>query len=240
MWWVRGCGWLHRSLWPETPETNYKLNAADSPDVSAPIRHGEEWANALSHGAAATISVLLGIGMVREAGEIDRGLAIACLVYIVSVFATFSFSTASHAILTQPLLDRLRAWDQAMIYAMISGTYTPIIYRFSPEFIRMPLLIAIWVAALLGMSGKLLLRHRVNNVATVTYLLLGWLPAIPLYGQVPSGLGQGMLLGGVLYSAGVVVLMNVARRKYMHVVWHLFVMSAALCHFLVIRWYVIG
>ena len=105
---------------------------------------------------------------------------------------------------------------------------------------RDPLLIAIWIAAFAGIAGKLLLRHRVNNVATVSYLLLGWLPAIPLYGQVPSGLGWGMLAGGVLYSLGVLVLLNDSRTKYLHVVWHLFVIFAAATHFLAISWYVVG
>ncbi|WP_372899137.1 hemolysin III family protein [Stieleria sp.] len=206
---------------------------------NAPVRHGEEWANALTHGLAALMSLVLGTWLVLEALPDRPGLALACAAYIASVFATFSFSTLSHAILQQPLLDTLRAWDQAMIYAMISGTYTPIVFRYAPDAVRTPLLTAIWVAAFVGIAGKLLMRHRVNNVATVSYLLLGWLPAIPLYGKVPSGLGWGMLLGGVLYTLGVIVLVNDSKFKYLHVVWHLFVISAALCHFLAIQWYVV-
>ena len=206
----------------------------------APIRPGEEWANALTHGLAALSGLILGSWLVSTALNQGFGLAIACAAYTTSAVATFSFSTLSHAIFRQPLLNTLRAWDQAMIYAMISGTYTPIIYRFAADTTRTPLLTAIWVAAFLGITGKLLLRHRVNNVATVSYLLLGWLPAIPMYGRVPLELGWGMLLGGVLYSLGVIVLLNDSKIRYMHVVWHLFVMSAALCHFLSIRWYVVG
>ncbi|MCO8123664.1 hemolysin III family protein [Stieleria sp. TO1_6] len=211
----------------------------------APVRPDEEWANALTHGFAACSTVVLGGWLVSQAwgstaDSGGSGMGIACLAYAVSVLATFSFSTLSHAILQQPLLNRLRAWDQAMIYAMISGTYTPIVYRYAPDSVRTPLLVAIWVAAFLGIAAKLLVRHRINNVATISYLMLGWLPAIPLYGYVPTGLGIGMLSGGILYSLGVVVLINDSRRKYMHALWHLLVMSAALCHFLVIRWYVLG
>ena len=206
----------------------------------APIRHDEEWANALTHGLGALTALVLGCWLVSDALDQSVGLALACATYTASVFTTFSCSALSHAILRQPLLNTLRSWDQAMIYGMISGTYTPIIYRFAPEGIRDPLLLAIWVAALTGIAGKLLLKHRVNNVTTVTYLLLGWLPAIPLYGHVPSILGWGMLLGGVLYSLGVVVLINDSKFKYLHVVWHLFVMTAALCHFVVIQHYVLS
>lgn len=206
----------------------------------APIRHGEEWANALTHGLAALMTLVLGQQLIAAAAEQSAGLAVACLAYAASAFATFSFSTLSHLILRQPLLNRLRAWDQAMIYAMISGTYTPIIYRFAEPAVRDWLLAAIWLAAFSGMTAKLLLRHRVNNVATVSYLLLGWLPAIPLYGEVPAGLGFGMLLGGVLYSLGVAVLINDHRFKFLHMVWHVLVMSAAFCHYAAIRWHVVG
>lgn len=216
------------------------VKAPAKPSQQAPVRPGEEWANALTHATAATIAIGLGIGLVFDARQTSHGLSLACTAYMLSVFATFTFSALSHAILRQPLLDTLRAWDQAMIYAMISGTYTPIIYRYAPDSVRAPLLVAIWVAALGGITGKLFLRHRVNNVATVSYLLLGWLPALPLYRHVPSVLGWGMLTGGVLYSLGVIVLLNDSKLRYMHVVWHLFVMSAALSHYLAIRWYVVG
>lgn len=204
------------------------------------MRHDEEWANALTHGFSALTALVLGSWLVFEALTRSSGLALACAAYITSVFATFLCSTLSHVILRQPMLNTLRAWDQAMIYSMISGTYTPIVYRFAPDSVRVPLLIAIWVAAFAGMAAKLLLKHRVNNVTTISYLLLGWLPALPLWGHVPTGLGIGMLVGGVLYSLGVVVLINDGKLKYLHALWHLFVMSAAYCHFWSIQRYVVG
>ena len=223
-----------RRLHPFASVTHIQTNVDD-----APVRHGEEWANALTHGFAAISSVLLGYWLIRDAIDLRIGLGVACAVYVVSACATFTFSTLSHTIHRQPTLNTLRAWDQAMIYCMISGTYTPIIYRYASEALRAPLLIAIWVAAMTGLSAKLLLRHRINNITTIGYLLLGWLPSIPLYGNVPTELGWGMLLGGLLYSLGVVVLINDSKREYLHALWHLLVMSAALTHFLSISWYVV-
>jgi len=206
----------------------------------APVRPDEEWANAATHTVASVATVLLGGVLIASASERGIGLAVACVVYTVSVLATFLFSTLSHAILRQPLLNTLRAWDQAMIYGMIAGTYTPIVYRFAPDSVRWPLLGAIWVAALAGITGKLVLRHRINNITTAGYLLLGWLPAVPMAGHVPTAVAWGMLLGGVLYSLGVVVLINDAKVKYLHAFWHMMVMTAALSHYLTISWYVVA
>ncbi|WP_372721610.1 hemolysin III family protein [Novipirellula sp.] len=203
----------------------------------APVKLDEEWANALTHGIAALVSTIAAAFLVRAALDISQGAAIAAAAYMASVIGTFVSSTLSHLIFRQPMLDNLRAWDQAMIYTMISGTYTPIIYAHAPDGVRDPLLIAIWVAAAVGFFGKVLLRHRVNSIGTISYLLLGWLPAIPLAGYVPAPLVSLMITGGVLYSMGVVLLINDSRIKYLHAGWHLFVMMAATSHFLGIWWY---
>ena len=190
-----------------------------------------EWANAWTHGIAAIATLVLGAWMVAEALPVGAGIAVACLIYVVSVAATFSASTTSHVLKRQPMLDRARAWDQAMIYAMITGTYTPIIYRFAPDAVRTPLLATLWVVTFAGIIGKLLLHHRINNVATITYLLLGWIPAIPMFPHVPFGLLIGMMSGGVIYSLAVIALVNDHRARYLHALWHVLVMAAAYCHY---------
>ena len=204
-----------------------------------PLQPDQEWANALTHAIAAVCAIILGIYMVSVALPIGVGLAIACAAYAASVLGTFTFSTLSHVIRRQPLLNQMRAWDQAMIYTMISGTYTPIAYRYATESAQAPLLIAIWVAATLGFVAKVAMKHRINSIGTVSYLLLGWLPAIPLVNHVPSELAWWMVGGGVFYTIGVVFLMNDSKMRYLHAVWHLLVMTAAACHFVGILKYVV-
>ena len=205
----------------------------------APLQPDQEWANALTHGIGAVVALLVGGYMVAVAFQKDAGLGIACGVYIVSAFGTFLFSTLSHLFTRQPMLNRLRAWDQAMIYTMIAGTYTPIVYLYASGAVLAPLLVSMWLAAAIGFVGKVALQHRVNSIGTISYLLLGWLPAIPLAANVPSGLGWVMLAGGVMYSLGVVCLLNDRRMRYMHAVWHLCVMLAASCHYIGILRYVV-
>jgi hemolysin III len=211
----------------------------DQPHGNAPWKEGQEWANALTHGLAAAATLFIGGGMIAAASSRSDGLAIACGAYVASVFGTFLFSTLSHLVRRQPLLDTMRSWDQAMIYTMISGTYTPIVFRFAPEETRVALLTAIWVAAAIGFLGKVALRHRVNSIGSISYLMLGWLPALPLIGHVPTALSWDMLAGGVVYTIGVLVLMNDGKAKYLHAVWHICVVSAATVHYLGIMAYVV-
>lgn len=205
----------------------------------APLQLDQEWANALTHAIAALGAILLGGYLVSVAYPIGTGLAIACAAYAASAVGTFTFSTLSHVVRRQPMLNHMRAWDQAMIYTMISGTYTPIAYRFAAESVQAPLLIALWVAAAAGFVAKTAMQHRVNSIGTVSYLLLGWLPAIPLVNRVPSELAWWMIAGGVCYSIGVVFLINDQKVRYLHAGWHLCVMTAATCHFFGILLYVV-
>ena len=223
-----------------TPTNNVSMPAkhgtgeADEP----PFLEGEEWANALTHGLAALGSIGMAVHLVQTAIPKGNGLAIACAAYMAAVFGTFFCSSLSHLVRRQPLLNQLRAWDQAMIYTMISGTYTPIAYAYASDVTRTPLLWAIWIAAAAGFVQKVAWKHRVNSSGTISYLLLGWLPAIPLAPYVPTELVMAMLVGGVMYTIGVAFLINDKKRKYLHACWHLAVIFAAACHYYGILWYV--
>lgn len=221
---------------------------SEKPGVSDEVdRHGppplqldQEWANALTHGIGTVGAFVAGIYLVMLAIPEGTGLAIACAAYVAGAVGTFFFSTMSHIVRRQPLLNNMRAWDQAMIYAMISGTYTPIAYRFATEEHRIPLLAALWIAAGTGFVFKVVIRHRINSIGPFSYLLLGWLPAIPLAGHVPSSLVWTMVIGGVLYSIGVLFLMNDSKIRYMHAAWHVSVITAAAVHYFGILYFVVN
>ena len=140
--------------------------------IDAPVQPDQEWANAWTHGVAAVVTLFMGAWLVESVISHRLGLSLACIAYSVSVFGTFLFSTLSHWLHRRDCLNTLRAYDQAMIYLMIAGTYTPIIYRYASEPLRLPLLWLIWVAALAGFIKKVAIRYRVNSIGTYTYLLL--------------------------------------------------------------------
>ncbi|EMI54421.1 PAQR family membrane homeostasis protein TrhA [Rhodopirellula sallentina] len=205
-----------------------------------PIQPDQEWANALTHGLAAATWVVLSFWLVGQAAEVTTAIMIACAAYGASVVGTFACSTLSHTFLQRPLLDRFRAWDQAMIYLMIAGTYTPIMCRYANPAHRDWLLALMWSYAFWGFTKKAIFSHRIHSISTVSYLLLGWLPAIPLYGRVPFNLFLYVLAGGVAYSVGVLFLINDRRVRYFHAVWHLVVISASIIHFVGIMRYVVN
>ena len=70
-----------------------------------------------------------------------------------------------------------------------------------------------------------------------TYVALGVLPTVTipwLWPLVPAGTGPWMFVGGMFYLVGTIFLINDARVRHFHAVWHVLVIAGSACHFLAI------
>lgn len=138
--------------------------------------------------------------------------------------------------------DWLRRCDHAAIFAMIAGTYTPFTLLWLPRDWGWAFCLAVWTVATAGIAIKLAWPRRLERVALVLYLALGWsiLPVIgPMTAALPPAGSLLLLAGGGLYSLGVVFhLWN--RLPYQNAIWHGFVLAAAACHFAAIALGVAG
>lgn len=133
----------------------------------------------------------------------------------------------------KPVLQRL---DHAAIFLMIAGTYTPIALLAIGGGWGWGLFALVWAGALAGATLKLLAPARIERLAVLLYLALGWLGIVairPLLDALPWPDALLLLLGGLLYSLGVPV--HLATRLRFHTaLWHGCVVAAAACHFLVV------
>ena len=190
----------------------------------------DERANTLTHAVGIVLSlVAVAVFWSLNAGS-ELGMRLCCLAFTISMVAVYSFSTLSHAVMEPVRRNRMRAWDQGTIYFLIVGTYSPFIWHATNGYFRSGLLSAVWLLAFSGFYSKVFAKHRVNSVATLTYLALGWLPAIPLVRNTPTVCLIWMVFGGLCYSVGVIFLKNSCRARYLHATWHVFVMLGTGCH----------
>ncbi len=211
------------------------VKPADSPDPSQNedvlyLSSEDERANVATHGLGIALSLLAGAYFWRATEESEIGLRVCCLLFSTSMTVVYAFSTLSHAVHEPKKRNRMRAWDQGTIYFLIVGTYSPFIWEGSSETFRSVLLATVWLLACLGFYSKVLASHRINSVATLTYLALGWLPAIPLISTTPGQCFLWMLFGGLSYSVGVIFLKMSSRIRYSHAAWHIMVMLGSACH----------
>jgi hemolysin III len=195
------------------------------------------------HQVAFVVSIPAGIALVLAASSALARLA--ALVYAVSLAAMFGTSAALHRRQWSPRARlRMDQLDRAMIYVLIAGSYTPVVLLALRPGWRVAFLALVWTLAAVGICLVLVWnRSRVIFVTRmVLYLGLGWISVL-LLPQLAETIGLGRLalgvVGGVLYTVGVVVLVRRwpdpnPRVFGYHEVWHAFTLAAGACHYALI------
>ena len=161
-------------------------------------------------------------------------------VYGGMLLALYVVSTLYHVV-TGRAKRVFRKLDHLSIYLTIAGTYTP----FALVSLRGPwgwsLLAAVWTLALVGTAQEFLLPRRIEWVSLSLYLGMGWL-AVAVFFPMLRAIGpRGMALlvvGGLLYTAGVFFYVLEGRMRHSHGVFHLFVVGGSAAHFIAIVRYV--
>ena len=202
----------------------------------------EELANSLTHGLGLSLSLAGALALLLTASQTaDMARLGGCCVYAAMLVAVYAASTLSHLVY-EPRLRRLfRILDQAFIYLLIVGTYTPLALVYLHGGWLWVLFIAMWVIALIGFVSKTLWRHHIEAVSLSTYALLGWMPilaTISAWQLLPGPMLLLILGGGLCYTVGLLFLYWGNRVPFFHAVWHLLVMAGSACHYAAIFRYV--
>lgn len=197
---------------------------------------GEEKFNTATHALGLMLS-LVGVPVLMSTvvRSGNRWQVVGCGVYGAALVAVYFASTMSHAF-ERPRLRRLfRVLDQAFIFLLIAGTFTPLSLSYLRGGAWWFLFGLVWGIALVGFFSKTVFAHQVDAVSTVLHVTLGWLPVAavkPMIGLVPGGLLWAMFYGGMCYTLGTFFLQRDERVPYFHAVWHLLVIAGSVFHFL--------
>jgi len=200
----------------------------------------EEKLNAITHGVGAFLGIIgLGFLIYYDTNKTPFSL-FSVIVYGSSVVILFTASTLYHLAIDQKKKYYLRITDHISIYFLIAGTYTPVLLISLIESLGWILFYLVWAITALGIVMKLFFTGKFEVFSTLMYLAMGWLIVFDL-SSLADKINEGMVFliaGGVAYTVGV-VFYTFERIPYNHVIWHLFVLIGAFCHFLMIFNYVI-
>ena len=194
----------------------------------------EEIANSVTHGLGVVLSAAGLLTLIILAvlyGDVWRFVGFT--VFGTCLLVLYLASTLYHAIQRRPAKRILRKCDHAAVYLLIAGTYTPFLLISLRDTIGVPLLAVVWVMAVLGVLWKFFFTGRYEVLATLVYILLGWMCILAYKQMVTYVPPMGVYLlfaGGIVYTLGV-LFYALEKIPYNHAVWHLFVLGGSACHF---------
>ncbi len=203
--------------------------------------HGERF-NSISHlvGAALALAGLV-VLVVLASLQGDPWKIVSFSIYGVSLFLLYTLSTLYHSLRgrAKQIFQKL---DHVAIYLLIAGTYTPFTLVTLRGGWGWSLFGVIWALAVIGIVVDTLHKKGSRTIQMVIYLLMGWLILVAMYPLVkalPTGGLVLLVLGGLLYTGGIVFFIIDDRMKHAHGIWHLFVLAGSISHFLAILLYVL-
>ena len=197
---------------------------------------GEEIANTVSHGVMSLLS-LAALPFAAVWAYVHDGVAASASVsvFVVSIFLMFLASTLYHSMNPRSRHKAVfHIRDHIFIYVAIAGSYTPIAITVIGGWQGLLITVLQWVMVLFGIFYKSLSRRSIPGVSLTIYLVMGWtivffLPLFIRQASVP--LLALIAAGGALYTLGA---WFYARKgfRYHHMVWHLLINLAVICHFI--------
>lgn len=203
---------------------------------------GEELFNSISHGVGALGAIACcAVIVVFAALTRDPWKIVSASVYGICMILLFLFSTLYHSLTNATAKKVFRAFDHLGIFLLIAGSYTPITLVTLRGPLGWTLFGVVWGAAVLGIVFNAISVERFKKFSMIAYIATGWavvLAIVPLVRSIPLPGIILMVIGGLMYTIGI-VFYKMKKIRYMHSVWHLFVLAGALFQYFAILFYVI-
>lgn len=201
---------------------------------------GEEIFNSVTHGVGALLAVAGLVILVVESALFGDGWALASsLVYGITLIILYVMSTLYHSFTGPRVKAVFRIFDHCTIYLLIAGTYTPLCLVTLREDGGFWLFGVVWAAAVLGVVLNAVSLERFKVFSYISYVAMGWVAVFamePLLRLLPWPALVLLFSGGICYTGGLVFF--AVRKKFMHSIWHLFVLAGSVLHYLMIALYI--
>ena len=207
-------------------------------NVIFPYTPGEEAGNAISHGIMALVT-LGGISPTVIHVFVQHGAlaAAGASIFMCSIFLMFLSSALYHSMAHDTRHRQvMQILDHIFIYVAIAGTYTPIALSVIGGWQGIAIVSTQWMMAIFGILYKSIAKRKIPWLSLALYIVMGWsgILVAPLVIRYASLEMQLLLLGGGLsYSAGTYFFAK-KWKKFFHTVWHIFVITGAICHYLAV------
>ena len=220
--------------------TRIKLRERELPDYTK----GEEIMNMVTHIVGGAVGVAALVLCIVVSAMHGNGFGIAgSIVYGISMIVLYTMSAVYHGLRPGMAKRVMQVLDHCTIYLLIAGTYTPIVLsamRPIDPVASWILFGVVWVLAVLGIVLNAIDLHHFRVFSMICYLGMGWAIVfkVSLLIQAIGWVGFWLiLLGGVSYTVGAVLYGMGRTKRYMHSVFHIFVVLGTVLQLIAILLY---
>jgi len=207
---------------------------------------GEEIFNMTSHivgGALGIVAVVLCIIFAAKHNNV-YGI-VSCSIYGFSMILLYTMSSIYHGLRPNKAKKVFQILDHCSIFFLIAGTYTPYCLVTLREYntaLGWTLFGIVWGMAVIGIVLNSIDIKKYKILSMICYLVMGWciLVRAPLLPKLLGLPGFILLLaGGVAYTIGAIFYGFGKKKKYIHSVFHMFILLGSVLQFFSILFYVI-
>lgn len=207
---------------------------------------GEEIVNSATHGLGGVLSIAaLVLCVICAAGHDNIYGIVSSAIYGSSLIALYTVSSVYHGMFPGMGKKVMQVVDHCTIYFLIAGTYTVMaLSALRPVYpgLAWGLFAFEWSMAILATVLTAIDLKKYNVISMICYIGLGW-AIIPFTRQtrdVLTGPGFQLLLwGGIAYTVGAVLYGLGTKKKWMHSVFHVFVLIGSALQFFSVLFYAI-
>ncbi len=220
------------------PDEPRRYPASDPAQEVMALRWNYDRKEIIADGIVHALGVTFGIVsftalLVMAAPAVGAWELTSILVYGIGLLTVLTVSALYNLWPVSPVKWMLRRFDHSAIYLLIAGTYTPFITQMKAGAEAMVLLVGVWLTSAIGIALKLRFPGRFDRLSILLYLLLSWSGVMAyesVFGALPASTRGLLILGGILYTAGVAFHVWESLR-FQNAIWHSFVLVAAACHY---------
>jgi len=207
---------------------------------------GEELMNMITHIVGGALGVVVLLSCVIRAALLGNYWGIvSCTIYGTTFITMFTISSVYHGLAPGMSKKVLQVIDHCTIYFLISGTYTAVVLSaIRPVYpgLGWGLFIFEWTLALIAATLTAIDLKKYEVFSMVCYIGMGW-AVIPFWQQTLNAMTKPgfllLLFGGIAYTIGSVLYGLGSKQKWMHSVFHIFVVLGALLQYFAVLLYAI-
>ena len=209
-------------------------------EVRRPQSMGEEIANAVTHGVGTLLSIAGAVVAIVYAARFGDAYSVvsACL-YGSGLILLYLFSTLYHSLTNKKAKNVFRIFDHCSIFLLILCSYIPVCLSLMRGALGWILFGINAFCTVVGIVLNSINLERFKKLSMVLYIIMGWsalFVCMPIIEKVPAA-GIALLVGGGLaYTLGV-IFYKLPKYKYMHSVWHLFVLGGSILQYFFMLFY---